>query len=167
MLETKFTIEGIDQIEKALGMMPDRIAKKVAQRSLKKGAKVIQNAMLQRAPHRSGKLFSSIAVGIAKLANFTVAVRVGLKPVDGIVTGKGRKRAVGKHRPFYASMLEFGWTDRAGVKHKLPWARPAFDESKEAALGAVLNDLAVGVEEQAQKIAGELGSSGLVKKVRF
>jgi len=129
-------IEGAKELDRVLKKLPKKIRGKVLRQALMAGAGVIRKAMRQRAPVLTGKLKMSIAARrdrAAERGGASVAVKVG--PL-----GRG----------FYGMFTEFG-TSRQPAR---PWARPAFEESKRAALDKTGGQLGKAIEREAARLAG-------------
>lgn len=141
-------IEGAKELDRVLKRLPKKIRGKVLRQALMAGARVIRKAMRQRAPVRTGKLQMSIAARRdrgAERGGASVAVKVG--PL-----GRG----------FYGMFIEFG-TSRQPAR---PWARPAFEESKNEALDKTGGQLGKAIEREAARLAGPLRKSGLIRRRR-
>ena len=141
-------IEGARELDQVLAELPKQMRGQVLRRALMAGATIIRKAMRARAPRAEGKLIKSIAARRDKGAErggASVAVKVG--PLA---------------RAFYGMFAEFGTSHQPAR----PWARPAYEESKRAALDRIGEMLGQSVEKAAKRLAGPLAKSGLVKKRR-
>lgn len=144
MLEIK--IDGMAELEKALGELPVKLERNVMRGALRAGAKVIADEARRKAPRDDGDLQKSIRVSSRVVRGQpTVTVKAG-----------GAKK--GEYDVFYAHMVERGTTAHfikpkkakslffAGLAHKVakhpgakkhPFMRPALDTKAGAALEAV------------------------------
>jgi HK97 gp10 family phage protein len=136
----KTQITGASEINKVLKQLPDRTQKRQLQAAARKGANVIRDAAVARAPFgteqaagKYGHLRDNIKVTAAR-GNNASSVRVVIN------TGKA----------FWGNFLEFG-TRFISAR---PFMRPALDETAGKAIGEVGKALGKGVEKEAAILAG-------------
>ena len=144
-------ITGLEEIDKLLKQLPETVARNITRRALVRAAKVVEKEMRARAPvGKTGNLKASIGqVGVRGLPGGGQARQVGAL--------KG-----GRFKGYHAHLVEFGTSTAA--PH--PFIRPAWDETRTAALKILVAELGKGVEKQALRIAGSFAKSGLGRKRR-
>lgn len=121
MVSLKF--EGGRELAAALGQLSGRVSKRIQREALVMAADPMRKAMAQKAPHEPGKpdLRDTMTISNARGQDSNeVAIAVGPSKAG-----------------FYGSFQEFG-TARHGAQ---PFARPAFDETANAALQVIADDL--------------------------
>lgn len=101
-------IKGFAELEAALKALPDRVAKRIAQQSVRKGAVVIQKDAKSRVAVDTGKLRQNIVVRLRRRAGVPVLYSIGWTKAA-----------------YYGSFLEFG----TRFMRARPFLRPAADES--------------------------------------
>lgn len=131
-MSSSFKIAGADELYKALLALPDRLALNVFHGATLAGAGVLRDAMRRLAPVaegpplpagvRPGDLRRAIKSGRSRGGSDAIAARAGL-------TGRWRK---------LGHLIEFGHDIRknGGRAQAHPFARPAFDTSREASVNA-------------------------------
>jgi HK97 gp10 family phage protein len=146
-------LTGFDGLEKALKELPDEVARKVAEQSLRKGARIIADEMKARAPVRQdgrvkkmGKNAKTGRLPGYLRASIGVRIKRGLDAaLATLAVGIGPNR-----RAYYASFLEFG------TRHEpaRPFARPALDAKGDEAVQAIGADMGPRIEAAFRKLAG-------------
>jgi HK97 gp10 family phage protein len=126
-------IKGLDEIEKRLKQLPQKVAKKVVRKAVREGAKPILKAAQSKVPVKTGALKKSLKVRAmkAKLAKGGAGVHVGVS--DQWFKGD----------LFYGGMVEFG-TKNMPAK---PFIRPAYDEKKNEAVKVTVKHLLKGIDD--------------------
>jgi len=146
-------IEGLRELEQALGELPKATARNVLRRVLMKRAQPIVDTARQLVPVDSGQLRDSIAVSTklgtkAGKSGFAAAMRAGLGKEAAVQAMRDARRAargqgsfaevyVGPGRLPHAHMVEFG-TSKMTPR---PYWRPAFDANKDGILDGIKEDL--------------------------
>jgi len=127
-------VTGHKELERLLKLLPDRMAKRVVVNGLKAGGRVLVKGMKQRAPRRTGQLAASPTVSSAAKST------------------KGQAHAVvGFRKPTSrrVHLTEFG-TEHSVAQ---PFIRPTLDQDGEAAIGKIGENMGVGLEREARKLA--------------
>jgi HK97 gp10 family phage protein len=170
-------ITGARELERALELLPKRVQERVLKNAVRAGGRIIQAEMIVRAPEgheparRQGRLKKNIkvtALPAVSVSAFTVSVHSGrafwgsfdefgakASVARGKLTrkgGKGSKRAV-----LFDKRTGQFFGKRVGARLARPWARPAFEAKKFAALDAIGKSLGRGIEREAIKLAGPQG----------
>lgn len=135
-------VEGFKELSKALNALPDRMQKRVTRGAVRKGAVVVQKAIIARAPvgegtthPKYGKLKNNIKIKEEKAASSKTTARF----------------VVHNSRAFWGSFLEFGTVNMPAQ----PFMRPGFDESTDAAFTAMAKGLGDGLAREAKKLASD------------
>lgn len=131
----KFKMTGLDELDKAVKKLPDRIQKRVLSGALRAGGRIMQKDAKARVPVKTGKLKKSIKVMSGK-SNPNAPIGVA-----NAVVFVGVQAAHGH-------LIEFG-TKNVTAK---PFLRPAFDSTQEAVLTAIGNKLAEGIIKETAKL---------------
>ena len=144
-------IEGADALDRLLKQLPEKVARNVLRGAVRKGAKVVEAEMRQRAPvGPTGNLKASITQrGVKTKDKRMLTRRVGSFKGGGL---KG----------YHAHFIEFGTVKMAAR----PFLRPAWDQTKGEALKVMGKELGRGIEKAALKLAGPFAKSGLGRKRR-
>ncbi len=117
MVEIRLRVEGVADVTNSLDRLSREISEAVVPGTLQAG-QVLEQAMQQRAPVRTGRLRDSIMVEITEQSASCVEVEVG--PTVA-----------------YADDVEFG-TSRSPAK---PYLRPAIDENLQAVTDTLAKSL--------------------------
>jgi HK97 gp10 family phage protein len=125
--ELKFT--GGPELEKALKDLGGQIAGRLGTNAVRAGARVIAASAKRNAPVLTGALKKSIRV------------------FDEPDKPKGERVAYIGSRLFYARFVEFGTSHTQAN----PFLRPALDESAQAALDKLAENLSQGIERETVK----------------
>jgi HK97 gp10 family phage protein len=96
MAVARVSLTGAKEIAIAMGKLETKLARKVASKALRAGAKVVQAEAKRIAPVKSGALRNSIKVRAGK----------NKKTYRSIIVGSGEKWFTGDE--FYAAFVEFG-----------------------------------------------------------
>lgn len=163
MIELETRIEGLAELQRALGELPTKIEANVVRGGLRAGAKVIADDARRLAPRVSGDLEASIRVSTRTYKRF----------------GQVLARAVaGNKKAFYAHMVEFGtarhWikpktakslfiagvfrqvVDHPGARQQ-PFMRPAFDRSGGSAIARFAEYVRVRLPKEIEKARAASG----------
>lgn len=141
-------IQGARELDRVLKKLPKQVRGKVLRQALMAGARVIAKAMRARVPE---------VTGVGKKSIATRRDREGERGGASVAAKVGPLR-----RAFYLMFREFGTSHQPAR----PWARPAFEESKRAALDKIGKALGKSIKKAAARLAGPLAKSGLVKRRR-
>lgn len=172
-------IEGLKELDAALGALPKATGKNVLRRVLKRAGEPIAEAARRKVPAEksTGNLKRSITVS-TKLANDVgktafaevmrttgdrTAARAALRDArraGGLGGGAYVEMYVGPGRQPHAHWIEFGTGERfhksgksVGRVTAQPYMRPAWDSQKRMALEIIIRDLGDEIEKAAQRIA--------------
>ena len=108
-------LEGDRDLIAALNDLKEFLSKNALRRAVRQGAKVLLEAILQRAPMRTGKLKENIGL----------RVRVTRKTIRARVTVNRKGKENDPKNAFYYRFLEKGFTTRGGEKRVFPFIEPA------------------------------------------
>lgn len=181
-------IQGADELDRVLRLLPEEIARRVAERAVLAGARVVRDEMKLRAPvgdkahesvGRKGKLRGVFTVRMPGYLKKNVRARLARPREYGAIA-----RLLGHNRfvvaalagvsakAFYARFIEWGWmlTSRKGRRIRFigpqPFLRPAWEASKHRALETIARTLAAGIEDAARRLAGPYARSGFSRRGR-
>lgn len=143
MAKVTVKIEGLKELDRALGELPKSTAKRVLQKVLKDAGEPLAQAARAKAPREKGFLIENIDVG-TKLTRRQATLH--------------KKQA--KDDRAYAETF-VGASDPAGMQTEFgnehqeaePWLRPAWDAKKDATLEQISNALWGEIERAAQRVA--------------
>lgn len=141
-------IEGLRELDHALGELPKATARNVLRRVLKKAAEPTLSAMEAHAPRDTGWTAGSIA--ISSTLN---------RSNRGDVKREGKAFAevyVGSDRGSAAVFQEWGTVNQPAH----PYMRPAWEGTKERALEIIGKELGSEIEKAAARLARKLARSG-------
>lgn len=144
-----FRMEGLQEIVHNLGELPKATRRNVLRRVLLRRAQPVANLASQLAPHRTGMLAFSIAVG----TQLTRRQRRGAR-INEVEVYIGPSAGLGTL--YYASFEEFGSLDNAAH----PFMRPAWDAEKAQVLTLIGRDLGEEVERAAARLARKAARAG-------
>jgi len=146
-MKTTFKIEGLSELDKALAELPKATGKNVLRRVARKALTPVAEQMRDRAPKFEGHLAESAGVG-----------------------SKLTRRQASMHRKAFkddrASIEMFaGVNDPAGVQQEFgnahnppqPFARPAWDATKDGVLATIRDDLGSEIAKAAKRLAKKRG----------
>ncbi|WP_233469463.1 HK97-gp10 family putative phage morphogenesis protein [Neorhizobium petrolearium] len=125
-MRLKVRVEGLKELDKALGALPRATGKNVSRRALMKAGQVIADAGRDNAPEKEGHLKASYGVG-TKLTRRQRQQHRKESPVE-VFAGPNDPAAV---------QTEFGNEHQAAEPH----LRPAWDANKDKALEIVKDEL--------------------------
>lgn len=150
-------IKGLDQLANGLKSLPNKLARRVLNKAMKKGAQLLADVTKEKTPVDTGALRDSIAVKLKKVSNVETQAIMGSheKEKDGV---------------YYAHMVEYGGKyvikarglDKGKKKGRViaagsikaqPFMRPAFDSSKDQVIDAISKEIEAGVAVELSKIA--------------
>lgn len=169
-------IDGAAELDQVLRLLPEEIARKVLDKAVLEGARVVAREMKIRAPmgkvddandRPPGFLRRNVRARLARPREYgSIAVLVGhANFVTAAIAGVSAKA-------FYARFVEWGFTltSHKGLPVRFigprPFLRPAWDSTRAAALKTVIGALAKGIEDAAVRLAGPYRSSGFSRRGR-
>lgn len=141
MAKITVRIEGLKELDKALGQLPKATAKATLRRVLRYAAEPMAQAARQNAPRLEMHLYESIDVG-TKLTRR----QSGLHKKENSPTFQ--EMFVGTNNPA-GLMQEFGTVNHSPQ----PWLRPAWDSEKSPTLDRIANSLWYEIDKSAQRLA--------------
>ena len=164
MPEFSMKLEGAEELLRKLRKLELKTGKKVLNKGLRAGAKIVQVATKARAPVDTGRLRRSIVVraslgkGYRKkrgLLAFYVfpstkkepGLRGSYKKARAVATSKSRMGKKAAQDWYYPSVIEYGTSTRTAK----PFMRPAWDASKEVAAKTVMRVALDALEVEARK----------------
>lgn len=138
---TDAKVEGLSELNAALGELPKTTAKNVLKRTLLKPAKLIDDAASSMAPKLTGKLQISIITG-TKLTRRqrSSAYKAGTFGVVEVHVGTALSRGL---------FQEFGTVKMPAH----PFMRPAWEANKMKALAIIKTELGTEIEKAATRLA--------------
>jgi len=168
MFDVRFSITGIEELDRKLKTLPMRLQKKALRQGVRAGAKVLAAAARSKVPVKSGTYKASFKVKAAKRSRRNKdAVRANVMTGESLFKGKG----------FYGAFLEYGWQagsrkeypigqdnegrhklGRLWIKERIPvegkhYLKAAFDASQSAALAATREVIQSGIFKEAAAYA--------------
>lgn len=135
----KVFVEGLSELDRRLGLLPEATAKNVLRRVGRKALEPFDEAWRARAPHLSGQLEGSGSVG-SKLSRSQRREHERENFVE-VFAGPGPNPQ--------AVQQEFGNANMAAQ----PFARPAWDETKDKVLDLVKAELGAEIDKAAKRLA--------------
>ena len=151
-----FKVEGLQELDRQLRALPERVAGNALATAVSAGARVIRNEAMARAPVDTGALKSQIFTKRLRSPSPSekmsiVGVRSGLAKYANtkrnVRSGKAGKTYKTDGKTFYWKFIEFG-TSKMAAK---PFLRPAFDAKEQDAVLAITEKL----DERIQKAISE------------
>jgi len=158
-------VEGLRELDAALGELTKSTARATLRRVLVKAGQPIAERARSLVPVDSGRLRDSIAVSTklgskAGSKEFAAAMKAGLGKDAAMSALRGARRAASGDRAFaemyvgpgrlpHAHMVEFGSINNAPQ----PYMRPAWDEKRGEALDIVKDQLGGEIEKSARRAA--------------
>ena len=139
-MAASFKIEGGADLSRRLLELNDKLQKKILRSAVVAGAQVVKKRAKQIARSKgiedTGALIRNIAGKVEKQRSPEyVQINIGVRH------GKPNPKAKRQDDPFYWHMHEFGTSKMAAR----PFIRPAFEETKEEALGAMVERVKKGL----------------------
>jgi HK97 gp10 family phage protein len=156
-LQTELIAElhGAKELDKLLSELGPAVAKKVVNAALSKAAEPVLAELRATAP------INGIVADNIKRGKFYGQLRRNIRKGKRNAT-TGLILAIGIGRAFWGKFQEFGWKQGKQHPHQIParpWFRPAWDRTKAQALRVLGEELGKGVEREALKLAGQLGTN--------
>lgn len=161
-------MEGLEELRRALRMLPENVQKNVLASATQKGAIVIRDDARPRVPvlqqadprRKAGALRDAVRATRGKrngsVGSAFVYVRMLTKKAIAkfkrgrAAAGLRVKGAANPDDPFYWRFVEFGTSKMAAR----PFLRPAFEAKKIDAAERIKDALREGIEKEAAKVAG-------------
>jgi HK97 gp10 family phage protein len=163
-MANEFEVKGLDELNKALLALPEAISRTIGEHAVHAGCEVIQKAAQDGAPERTGQLIDDIKVKVGSNLDARRASGESAE-IDGEVYVSKRSAAKARWAEFgtaphvinaHGKTLDINGEPVGKAVHHpgqpaRPFMRPAFDNNKERAVGAMADDLranlAIAVEE--------------------
>lgn len=137
-----YKIEGLKELDAALGKLPEATAKKVLQDVGKKALEPVEKAARLYARYRTGGLKKSVTVS-TRLAKNAASGSTQDRSTVNVYTGSSKQAP-------HAHMLEFG-TSHSSPR---PFLRPAWDQNADKVLEIVKKELAWQINIKARALFG-------------
>lgn len=146
-MATRIKIEGLKQLDKALGELPKSTAKAVLRKVLKEAGEPVATAARVNAPRLTGNLYEHTDYGTKLTRRQASLHRQAAKDDRDFAEG------------FVGTSDPAGMQDEFGNEHQAaqPWLRPAWDAQKNNALFIITHRLWVVIEEAAARLARRNG----------
>lgn len=170
-MATTVRVEGLRELDRALGELPKATGRAVLTRTLKKAGAPIRDAAQAKAPTDTGALRESIVVSTlkpkghsAKKTAFAAAMGAGASRREAGAAARSAKAGANesfaeafvgpleqrtKKAAIKTIVQEFGSVDQPGT----PYMRPAWDANKNLALDIIKNDLGDEIIKAAKRLA--------------
>lgn len=166
----QYQIQGGKELVDVLKKLPEGMGDKVVAGALRSGAKIIQEEAKNSAPvsaigfsskSRRDKRTSTKNTKMGQVTEL-IHLRDQIKITSAKTDGSETRLKVYTGKAFWGLFLEFGTSKMAAR----PWMRPAFERVKTFVLETIGKTLGKAIETRAEKLAGSLAKSGLLKKGR-
>lgn len=128
---------GHDDVIAAFKELQDELPRTWIRNSLRAGATLLYNALLQYVPYRTGKLARNISVKTQQAGDWLRA-RVTVNKI-----GKASDPA----NAFYWRFLEKGWHDRGGQAHREEFIEPAVEAHQRDAAQLVIDSVGAALDK--------------------
>jgi len=152
-MKTSIDTTGLDQLQRMLKMMPDRVDKRLIRSGLRKSARPLISAARANVIKRSGNLARSIGSMTggqrSSLGNISFKQKSALKADKmAIYVGPRAGKSAGKYDGWYGAFVEFG------TRHsrKNPFMRPAWDQTKKKVEGIIVENIGAAADKYFKKI---------------
>lgn len=146
-MKTSFKIDGLADLDRALGELPKGLGKGVLRRTLVKAGAPIDAAWRAKAPKLSGALGESGGVSTKLTRRQKTGAKEGKSYVE-VYVGPGALPQ--------ATQQEFGNAQQAPQ----PFMRPAWEETKDQALDIIANGLGDEIAKTAERLAKRRAKAG-------
>lgn len=164
-MKGSFSVDGLKELDGALGEMNKATARNVLKRVLIKAGQPTANLARQLAPVDTGQLSRSIAVSprikntVGKAEFYVEMVKTGDAGMAAAAM-RGARRSAGAGKSFaeayigptampHAHMMEFGTSDLAAQ----PFMRPAWEQTKAGIMPIIKAELAKEIDKAAKRAA--------------
>ena len=157
-MATSITLKGFDKLERGLLALPDEIARKVAQDSVRKGAVIIQREAQARAPVQAGDRVHRISTS-KRAKKYSKGRKPGFLRASILVRLNRAATTAGSPLVYsigWSKDAYYGLFQEFGSRHQpaRPFLRPAADSKFEEAVAAIGADMGPRIEAAAKKLAG-------------
>lgn len=173
MAATKFKIEGLKELDAALGELPKGAARATLHRVLRKAAIPLRDRIAALAPddpatpapdlHRSIQISTKLANPVGK-AEFAAAMKAGLGKMAAVKAMRDAKRQAQSSGSLSFAMVFVGPTrdqSRVGILQEFgtrnhgpqAFMRPGWNAEKDAALAAIVGMLGNEIDKTAKRVA--------------
>lgn len=148
-MESKIELSGFKELDALLRQLPERIEKKVLQKSIDAGAREVRKQARRAAPVGDPLDQSPSSKKYGPLRKNIRVIR--LKRVS-----RGQKMArVDTGKAFWGYIIEMG----SRYIPANPWFSQAFNAAAPAAVNAIRDSMLANIEKEALKLAGETGAN--------
>lgn len=157
----KIELKGAKDLNKTIKQLPIELQKRVYVQSMRKGAVIFRDEAKMRAPY--GTDFQKRSYVKKKKG---IATTHFVKLRDEIKITVTKKTDISFELAVHVGSAYWGMFGEYGTSHQPahPWLRPTFDAKAQEALDVVGESLGKGVERTAEKLAGPLAKSGLLRR---
>lgn len=161
-----FQIEGLKELDAALGELGKATARNVMMRALTKSAEPIKQAAIGMAPRDTGNLAESITISAKSVARagkkaFAQAMKAGSSKGDAQAAARAANKGA-KGKDTFSQVFvgptqagRHGYFNEFGTENMAaqPFMRPAFDVGAPQALESLKDDLATEIEKARARAA--------------
>lgn len=146
-MEGNLQLHGFKELDALLKELPDEMAKKVLEQTVRAGGKIVLDAAKQKVPVRTGRLRNSLVIkkdsgAFRRFGSVKYLVGANLSARRGLTAP-------------HAHLVEFG-TVKMSAR---PFLEPAFQENKDAIITEWRGRLWVGIQKQSAILAGKHGTN--------
>lgn len=134
MLNTTLDFSGLEDLSKDLELLSRAENNKVLRDATRAGAKVLAQAVRDKAPEKSGKLKRNIVVATVRGRPGVISSGVHIRGRSPSGETDNTMKADNPNNAFYWRFVELGTVHQPAQ----PFLRPAFDEQENAATSAAL-----------------------------
>ena len=148
MISTNLDFSGLNALSRDLELLSKAESRQVLRRSVRAGADVVKDEIVNIAPEQTGKLKRNIVVIFGKGAPGTALAGIhirGRNPRTG--NSDNTMKANSPNNAFYWRFLEEGTSKMAAH----PFVRPAFDSKQEEAASAAFQEMIKAFDEAVSK----------------
>ena len=139
-------ISGLQELQQKLDALPTKLAKRVLRPSLEDAGAIIQQAIGVRAPRQTGFLTTHIGVDVVVHNDLSASVKVGPEKGQASMEALFAELGTAPHTETSKNGKSFTHPGQPAT----PFIRPAFAESSDAALTALVTNIKDGLSEVAK-----------------
>jgi HK97 gp10 family phage protein len=158
-LKTSVRIEGLDRLRRIFRELPEALQEKELGNAVSKGAAVIGREAQRLAPELKTDDPRRTKGLLRRMIRWTRGVRRSSEAAAFVSVRRPGKKAVAKAKrggstgshidPWYWKLIEFGTSRMKAI----PFLRPAYESKKMEAVETIKNELAIGIDKQAKRLA--------------
>jgi HK97 gp10 family phage protein len=132
---------GLSELKAKLAALPVKLAKRVIRPALKDAGEIIQQAAGVRAPRKTGTLTTNVVVEVTVHNDLQAEAKIG--PDEKSFYGKFSELGTAPHD----EPTKDGTTWRHPGEPARPWLRPAFVETTDEYMAALVSNINDGLED--------------------